>query len=746
MKSITRRWLYLAGLSALVVPGLFGASISRADLRRSTLSKIWDNRTSRSCVLPGPSAPFDALSSNVRSVLDSGECGGADQANLDEARAEYQSLLDPQMPVKTAQIPGGSQPSMALTGPEHDLHIGMMILGLHPPANWPAVAEGCETLVCGLGKLYGGEEGALRALNIAKRTGYVMSAASQVDHPGQRSVAVEPTQTWSVGEIRNVDRALSRLPDNFKRMSSMKRFFRAQDGWRYPGSPNTIGMAYSGDPQDPGRIVLYEGAFRGNGDPEETIIHEVGHQFDFSALSRDGRDFSDSSGFSALSLWGVRLEQATDANGNPVVDASGNPRMARVWGSDPDANFVSSYSKTSPREDFAESVSHYVREPELMKVLAPDKYDLIKTTVFNGREYGGAEPWPMASDAILAMGGVKSVIEGCTGLISQVAGTGDRFTLREQIGNGWTDMPLGDLSYYFQWTKCLDDKVDRLAAAVATDPEYCKHGGKAGVEKYLQKKVKGPILRILQALRTQTGSGSGVDACLQARDLTRDCRIQAIATEIGTSVPGSEAGTQALLNRFVPERIPARSVPGLVASQGKLSLSLSCLSGFSAIQVVEGFAARFQYQLPGSSESASSSGIPTESAGCQEGLRAALEAKGYRVPQDRRAFSGMGGSPGLGAMTDSFETQVLWRWPDVIAACPDEPSQACRRAAVQRVLERWVVSSGGQVIDLPPDFAAQLMLKVQFQAAPRPSPSPPPPSIPSSIPVPVPVPSSSGGP
>jgi len=52
--------------------------------------------------------------------------------------------------------------------------------------------------------------------------------------------------------------------------------------------------------------------------------------------------------------------------------------------------FVSAYAMTDCYEDFAESYMTYIRDPELLQVMSPEKYTFMKYNVFDGREYGQA--------------------------------------------------------------------------------------------------------------------------------------------------------------------------------------------------------------------------------------------------------------------------------------------------------------------------------------------------------------------
>jgi hypothetical protein len=49
--------------------------------------------------------------------------------------------------------------------------------------------------------------------------------------------------------------------------------------------------------------------------------------------------------------------------------------------------FVSQYATTRWEEDFAESYKTYVRDPEWLNIVNPEKYDFLKENVFSGREF-----------------------------------------------------------------------------------------------------------------------------------------------------------------------------------------------------------------------------------------------------------------------------------------------------------------------------------------------------------------------
>ncbi|GAB4207978.1 MAG: hypothetical protein OHK0022_36950 [Roseiflexaceae bacterium] len=58
-------------------------------------------------------------------------------------------------------------------------------------------------------------------------------------------------------------------------------------------------------------------------------------------------------------------------------------KFAEIFGD----GFVSDYARTNQYEDFAETYRVYVRDPELLQVINPEKYNFMYNYVFGGREY-----------------------------------------------------------------------------------------------------------------------------------------------------------------------------------------------------------------------------------------------------------------------------------------------------------------------------------------------------------------------
>ncbi len=77
--------------------------------------------------------------------------------------------------------------------------------------------------------------------------------------------------------------------------------------------------------------------------------------------------------------------------GHQVYDKFLKPQDQKNWtelsGSREAEQCVSNYARTDNFEDFAESYRAYVREPGALKQTSPEKYNFMRDTVFDGREY-----------------------------------------------------------------------------------------------------------------------------------------------------------------------------------------------------------------------------------------------------------------------------------------------------------------------------------------------------------------------
>ena len=119
------------------------------------------------------------------------------------------------------------------------------------------------------------------------------------------------------------------------------------------------------------------------------LAHEVAHHYDFSAEKRGASlfdvmspriDFAISSRTNFLSFSGWNLTEYVDNNGLP------KERWQHSEGQELDG-LVIDHAIASPMEDFAESLAAFRYYPQMLKDIAPKKFEFFKTEIFEGRSY-----------------------------------------------------------------------------------------------------------------------------------------------------------------------------------------------------------------------------------------------------------------------------------------------------------------------------------------------------------------------
>lgn len=205
-------------------------------------------------------------------------------------------------------------------------------------------ATSCSTAECVFEHVIGTREAAIRALTIPPRTGYVVSFNQSADDGKHH-----PLSIWASDEVRILDQATMLAPPELLHLKSFKELRRGNYH-----VPDEAADAIDGSPRHPGYIIFLPETWS---DGTHDILHELGHQYDYSHGY-----FHKSSGFSAL------------------------PKK-----------YVTDYASTSTWEDFADTISYYIYDPQTLRDLAPSKYQFVKTHVFHGKEFHTAPPVDLAA-------------------------------------------------------------------------------------------------------------------------------------------------------------------------------------------------------------------------------------------------------------------------------------------------------------------------------------------------------------
>ncbi|MEK7479129.1 MAG: putative zinc-binding metallopeptidase, partial [Patescibacteria group bacterium] len=167
-------------------------------------------------------------------------------------------------------------------------------------------------------------------------------------------------QDFTIDELQFVAAVFEDLPSGFRNMPGLEKIVRRKNGLTNPVSPQAPAIAWV----TLGYIEFMDFAFT-SGQAEyiqRLIAHEMTHFLWHWILSEETKKQ-----FMALSGW---EEVKKDS-----------------WGHAKTTNFVSEYaSSQNPDEDFAETISYYIYQPDFVRTIAPDKYNFVKNVV-QGYEY-----------------------------------------------------------------------------------------------------------------------------------------------------------------------------------------------------------------------------------------------------------------------------------------------------------------------------------------------------------------------
>lgn len=172
-------------------------------------------------------------------------------------------------------------------------------------------------------------------------------------------------QTFNPDELVSIINMFEELPEGFHKTPHLNYLVRRLNGTKHPIHPEAPAVAW---PIDKGYIEFMETAFIGDANGDNTlrlILHEKTHfLWEFS--------FSD------------EIKNVWIALGGWYPD----PNSGTGWSTTKDTEFVSAYAHAkNPNEDMAESVAHYLKNPELLQSRSAPKYDFIRDRIMHGTRY-----------------------------------------------------------------------------------------------------------------------------------------------------------------------------------------------------------------------------------------------------------------------------------------------------------------------------------------------------------------------
>lgn len=172
-------------------------------------------------------------------------------------------------------------------------------------------------------------------------------------------------QEFNPTELVSIINMFEEMPEGFHKISHLNYLIRRQNGHKHPIYPEAAAVAWT---VDNGYIEFMENSFGNSNEGFETlrlILHEKTHF-----------------------LWEFVF---SDEIKNDWIELGGwykDPNSDTGWSTTKNVEFVSAYAHSkNPNEDMAESVAHYIKNPELLQSRSLGKYEFIRDRIMHGTRY-----------------------------------------------------------------------------------------------------------------------------------------------------------------------------------------------------------------------------------------------------------------------------------------------------------------------------------------------------------------------
>lgn len=221
------------------------------------------------------------------------------------------------------------------------------ILGNEDKAKNKGFKSDCKSVNCAVTQIFGKDVGQ-QLLYIQRR--YGMNGSHIIKEKTEASA-------WKKEELDIIMLSFSDFPEGVLPFQESRPLIHAPRG---QGSGNTLANAI---------VTIYD-LWGTESAPQKraTLTHELGHAI--SGVTKTGGDTQ----WQKLSGWSTK---STVVNGKKIEVPD-----AKMPGA-----IVSEYGLTNAEEDLAEAVVAYRYNPTLLKSASPDKYKILKATIFDNVEY-----------------------------------------------------------------------------------------------------------------------------------------------------------------------------------------------------------------------------------------------------------------------------------------------------------------------------------------------------------------------
>lgn len=226
--------------------------------------------------------------------------------------------------------------------------------GIRPEKTQPDIQERykinpeCEKVMCAMEKIWG-KETAIKMMYIKLKYNFNTS-----------ELAFQDSERFRRDELDDVLMALEDLPPHLSKLGARnQRLTRFTKGY-------TLARYEDHSPIANAVIMLFDPWVKQKKEKRQyTIFHELAHN-----VSHKLKDMDESTEWLGLTGW---IQKGDD------------------WQEDKNNCYPSGYAATNPWEDYAESLSAYRYNGARFKQLCPEKYNFIKSKVFNNIEYTDAK-------------------------------------------------------------------------------------------------------------------------------------------------------------------------------------------------------------------------------------------------------------------------------------------------------------------------------------------------------------------
>ena len=187
------------------------------------------------------------------------------------------------------------------------------------------------------------------------------------DYQGLTGESRHNFQDFHDGELVFLINAFSEMPVGYHKIKGLRYLIRRLDGHPHPLYPTASAVAWPRGADEDSYIEFMDTAFlQGSEDfTHRLILHEKSHF-----------------------MWGNLFSEDLKEDWIQLGNWFQNEQAASRWSTYDNTQFVSPYAHDlNPNEDMAETMAHYVLNPNKLLSVAPKKYDFVERRIMNGYRY-----------------------------------------------------------------------------------------------------------------------------------------------------------------------------------------------------------------------------------------------------------------------------------------------------------------------------------------------------------------------